>query len=268
MVSMCTTGVLRLGPGEYLLYKNKDFGRISFDDRVVLERSVFGIEGITTWAGDDPDNDRFSGFSIGANEHGLFGCDSNVRTLPDHANYDDLVEIALREGHNVDSGIEAIRRATAVEPYLWANLLLIDDQDIAALEVRGNAIEVTHSKDRIARSNHHVAFGVHAKDDDTITSTRRLESANTRLDAAESIDDIFALQASHDHGETGVCNHSIYDTVYAYVLHRQGGQTTLFTTKGHPCESTERLALTVPLGSKSSATADRDFRASYPSSRP
>ena len=41
---MCTTGVLRLGPNDYLLFKNKDFGRGHFDDRVVLDRDVFGVE--------------------------------------------------------------------------------------------------------------------------------------------------------------------------------------------------------------------------------
>ena len=268
MVAMCSTGVLRLGPSEYLLYKNKDFGRSSFDDRLVLEPAVFGIRGITTWAGDDPEHDRFSGFSIGTNQHGLFGCDSNVATLPDHENYDDLVEIALREGHDVDSGIEAIRRATAARPYLWANILLIDDHRLAALEVRGHAIEVTHAKDRIARSNHHVTLGAQPTDDDSVTSSRRLESADARLATARSIDDIFALQASHRHGGTGVCNHSIYDTVYAYVLHRHGDQTTLFVTQGHPCGNAERYVLTVPLGSMSSRTTNNGFRASYPSTRP
>ena len=35
---MCTTGVLRLGDDDYVLFKNKDFGRTHFDDRIVLER--------------------------------------------------------------------------------------------------------------------------------------------------------------------------------------------------------------------------------------
>ena len=78
---MCTIGALRLGEDDFVLFKNKDFGRPHFDDRIVVERDVFGVEGITTWAGSDPDRDRFSGFSIGANAAGLLACDSNVRTL-------------------------------------------------------------------------------------------------------------------------------------------------------------------------------------------
>ena len=111
LAGMCTTGALRTGPDEYLIFKNKDFGRPSFEDRLVVEPDVFGVAGITTWAGTDPDLDEFSGFSIGANRHGLLVCDSNVRTLPDHDNYDRLVEIALREGHDVTSGVDAVRRA-------------------------------------------------------------------------------------------------------------------------------------------------------------
>ena len=60
----------------HLLFKNKDFGRTHFDDRLVTEPGVFGVQGVTTWAGTDPDLDQFSGFSIGANEHGLQCCDS------------------------------------------------------------------------------------------------------------------------------------------------------------------------------------------------
>lgn len=264
---MCTTGALRLGPDEYLLFKNKDFGRSSFDDRLVLEPEVFGIEGITTWAGDDPDRDQFSGFSIGANEHGLMVCDSNVQTLPDHANYDCLVEIALREGTDVESAIDAVRRTTQQEPYLWANLVLVDDQVIAAVDVRGQTIAVTRADDRIARSNHHVVFGEHPDDDDVLTSIPRLQSASRRLDRAACIDDIFVLQASHDHGDSGVCNHMSYDTVYSYVLHHRQGDTNLFVVKGQPCLAEERLELGLPLGPAWSQGLADDFRAAFPSSR-
>lgn len=264
---MCTTGALRLGPDEYLLFKNKDFGRASFEDRLVLEPRVFGVEGITTWDGDDPAQDEFSGFSIGANDHGLLVCDSNVQTLPNHANYDCLVEIALRDGTDVGSAIKAVRQATEEQPYLWANLVLIDDDGVAAVEVRGQTIEVTRADARIARSNHHVVLGADPADDDTVTSIPRLESASSRLDQAESIDDIFALQASHDDGDSGVCNHTSYDTVYSYVLHRRRAQTTLFVTKGQPCLGSERLELGVPLASRWSERAADEFRAAFPSSR-
>ena len=140
---MCTTGVLRIGDGDYLLFKNKDFGRTHFDDRLVTEQSVFGVQGVTTWAGTDPDLDQFSGFSIGANEHGLLCCDSNVRTLDGHANYDELTEIALREGRDVDSAVTAVQEAVESKPYLWANLIMIDSAGAAAVEVRSDRVEAT-----------------------------------------------------------------------------------------------------------------------------
>ena len=143
---MCTTGVLRIGDGDYLLFKNKDFGRTHFDDRLVTDPDVFGVRGVSTWAGTDPSLDEFSGFSIGANEHGLLCCDwsrppvfelqrshddgdtgiCNVRTLEGHANYDELTEIALRRGTDIDSAVAAIGEAVEARPYLWANLIMID----------------------------------------------------------------------------------------------------------------------------------------------
>ena len=95
---MCTTGALRLGDDHRILFKNKDFGRPHFDDRLVTTPEVFGVEGVSTWAGTDPAQDEFSGFSLGANEHGLLVGDANVRTVPGGDNYDKLVEVALREG--------------------------------------------------------------------------------------------------------------------------------------------------------------------------
>ena len=262
---MCTTGVLRLGDGDYLLFKNKDFGRTHFDDRLVTEPSVFGVQGVTTWAGTDPDLDQFSGFSIGANEHGLLCCDSNVRTLEGHANYDELTEIALRQGTGVDSAVTAISEAVESRPYLWANLIMINATAAAAVEVRGDRTEVTALTGPTARSNHHIELKPHPDDDDTVTTQKRLASAQRQLDEANGIDDIFALQRSHDEGDTGICNHQGYRTVYSYVLRQRQGSTTLHISQGQPCTDPERVELTVPLGKGWSADAAREFRAAYPS---
>ena len=264
---MCTTGFLRLGVDDYLLFKNKDFGRADFDDRIVLERVVFGVEGITTWAGTDPALDRFSGFSIGANSSGLLVCDSNVRTLPGHANYDDLVEIALREGTGVASGVEAVQRAVATRPYLWGNLVLIDGATQAAVEVRGRRTAVLPLSRATARANHHTELGIHPRNDDTITTEHRMASAQRRLDRAESLEDVLALLRSHDQGHTGVCNHALYTTVYSYVLRHTAGTTTLLVKKGRPCGEGRRVELTLPLGPVWSPEAMDTFMAAYPSDR-
>ena len=264
---MCTTGVLRLGADDYLLFKNKDFGRTHFDDRLVTEPEVFGVRGVITWAGSDPELDEFSGFSIGANEHGLLCCDSNVRTLAGHANYDELTETALRQGHNVDSAVAAIREAVESRPYLWANLIMIDDAGAAAVEVRSDRVEATALTGAAARSNHHVVLKPHPGDDDTVTTQRRLASAQRRLDEARGIDDVLALQRSHDDGDTGICNHQAYRTVYSYVLRRKGDTTALHVAQGQPCAEHEPVELTVPLGERWSAGAASDFRSSYPSAQ-
>ena len=264
---MCTTGVLRLGPGDYLLFKNKDFGRSHFDDRLVLDRDVFGVEGITTWAGDDPDVDEFSGFSIGANRHGLLCCDSNVRTLPDHDNYDRLVEIALREGTDVPSAVEAVRQAVTDRPFLWGNLVMIDETDTAAVEVRSSQITVSSGADRLGRSNHHVVLGATSEDDDVVTSGLRLKSVLRRVEAAYTVDDILELQTSHDDGATGICNHVGYNTVYTYVIRRTGNRTSIHVRQGQPCHAGGPVVLELPLGDRFTPEAVRNLLEAYPTAR-
>lgn len=265
---MCTIGVLRLAEDDYVLFKNKDFVRDEFDDRLVVEPEVFGISGVTTWAGSDPDADVFSGFSIGANDKGLLCCDSNVRTLDDHANYDDLVEIALREGVDVGTAVEAVRAAVGARPYLWANLIMIDAAASASIEVKGGKVEVVPLDGPTARANHHVVLEANADDDDTVTSRQRYESAQRRIGGARNFEDVLELQRSHDDGgETGVCNHSLYQTVYSYVLRVRDGATTLHVTKGHPCQGTGPIERELPIGRHWSVLAEGEFRAAYPSAR-
>lgn len=263
---MCTTGALRTDTG-YFLFKNKDFGRARFEDRLVIEEDVFGIAGVETWAGTDPDLDRFSGFSLGANRHGLLCCDSNVRTVPG-LNYDRLTEIALREGTDVRSGVAAVERAMGEDPYIWANLVMIDERQLATVEVRGQDLKATfHGEDRIARSNHHVELGATPEDDDTVTTLPRLRSATRRIRDAQRLADIFELQESHDHGESGICNHTSYDTVYSYVFERSNGDTTLHVTQGKPCQNPDRTALRLPLGSEWSPAAVTALLDAYPTRR-
>lgn len=262
---MCTIGVLRLDEDDYLLFKNKDFVRDSFDDRVVIDEEVFGARGVSTWAGTNPNDDRFSGFSIGANASGLLCCDSNVRTVGDHANYDDLVEIALREGTDVPSAIEAVCSAVERGPYVWANLIMIDSNDSASVEVRSNDVEVVPLEGPTARANHHVVLGASPNDDDTITSKSRYESAQERVAAVADLDDVFELLRSHDDGDTGICNHSLYQTVYSYVLRRRGGATSLYVVQGRPCESPTPDELMLPIGRNWSMNKEAEFRAAYPS---
>ncbi len=262
---MCTIGVRRFGGDEYVLFKNKDFARDTFDDRLALDGEVFGVQGLSTWDGTDQARDVFSGISLGANEHGLFCTDANVRGAVGDANYDELTEISLRAGGGVDAGIAAIRHAVTSRPYLWANIIMIDSTAVAVVEVRGNDVVVESLSGPTARSNHHLAFAEPGQSWGSPTTERRLTAGQRRVEAAGTVDDVLALQQAHDDGSSGICSHDGHQTVYSYALHRRGEETTLYVTRGHPCVSTETVEMVVPLGERWSKVAASEFRSAYPS---
>jgi hypothetical protein len=262
---MCTTGVLRLADGGYALFKNKDFGRQHLDDRVWLDPAVFGVLGMTTWAGDDPATDEYSGFSIGANAHGLLCCDSNVVTLDGHLNYDVMTEVALRDGTDVASAVEAVRAACAEAPTSWGNLVLIDAESAASVEIRGRVVAIVPLDGPAARSNHHVVLGHHELQEDHATTDLRLASAQRQVAAAQHLDDVYELLASHDQGSTGVCNHlPALTTVYSYVLSCHDGRVALDVVQGLPCSGADRVHLDIPFGSSSDRDSVRHVLESYP----
>lgn len=261
---MCTTGVVRLADGSYALFKNKDFGRHHLDDLLWLDADVFGVMGMTTWAGDDPSFDEYSGFSIGANRHGLLCCDSNVVTLDGLVNYDVMTEVALREGTDVASAAEAVRGACAAAATSWGNLVMIDATGAASIEIRGTEVAIVPLDRPTARSNHHLVFGTHDLQEDHCTTELRLASAQRNIEQVRTVEDIFALQTAHDDGPTGVCNHSDLITVYSYVLHSTADGVKLHVVQGHPCSGSARVAVTVPLGEQFSAAAVERFLGDYP----
>jgi hypothetical protein len=265
---MCTTGVRHFDDGTYALFKNKDFGRVHLDDRIRLDADVFGVLGMTTWAGDDPAHDQYSGLSIGANRHGLLCCDSNVVTLPGHVNYDEMTEVALTEGTDVASAAEAVAAACRRSPVSWGNLVLIDATSAASVEIRGDTALVVPLDGPTARSNHHVHLGDHDLQQDTATTGLRMAAAQRRLSAATGLREIFELQRAHDDGDTGICNHSDLNTVYSYVLHRDATTTTLHVVQGSPCSGAPRVQLEIPFGDRYRPSAVAEFMGRYPSADP
>lgn len=261
---VCTTGVLHFSDGSYALFKNKDFGRTHLDDRLWLDGNLFGVLGMTTWAGDDPLKDEYSGFSIGANSSGLLVCDSNVVTLDGLVNYDVMTEVALREGTNVHTAANAVRKACAEKETSWGNLVMIDSQSAISVEIRGKETRIVSLNGPSARSNHHVELGFHELQADIMTTEKRLVSAQRQVSTAKSIEDLFSLQASHDDGATGVCNHSDLNTVYSYVLHRKDEVTTLHVLQGRPCSGSKREAIVIPFNSEFSSDSVANFLAAYP----
>jgi len=262
---MCTIGVLRFTDGTYALFKNKDFGRPRFDDRITLERDIFGVTGLATFARDDPDSDEFSGFSIGANSSGLLCCDANVRTVDGHGNYDDLVEIALNGGNTVDTAIPAIGHALLSNPYHWANLVLIDREQAAAIEIRGHRMHVLAHRAPIVRTNHHVTAGPTPGDDNTTTSVPRLAAVERGVRSIDSVEGVRDLLRSHESGGAALCVHGAHQTVYSYVLNHTSTGSTLSVIQDPPCETSIPVVLPIPFGPLWSTAAATDFRRNYPS---
>jgi hypothetical protein len=136
-----------------------------------------------------------------------------------HRNDDRLVEAALREASDVGAGIAAISDAVAANPYWWGNVILADTQQVAALEVRGQAVRVDRASSRIFRTNHQPLFGDVGSPEAQPCSATRFASAQARLGDVQSVADLKAMLASHDDGATGICNHGVpLTTVYAYIL--------------------------------------------------
>ena len=259
---MCTTGAKLLNPGhEFLLFKNRDFTRAHFEDRVRCDGRVFGALGLETWDGDDPAADRFSGFSIGCNAL-LACCDSNVRMLPAAESYDVLVEHVVEQCTTVDEAIALVAGLIDERRFAWGNLIVATAQEVAALEVRDRHLEVTRGQTWVARANHHVCLGATPEDDDTLTTVHRYTTADAGLSAVEEVSEIFPLLRGHiPDPQHSICNHGTYDTVYSYVIHWLDGAVALYVHQGHPCEG--RAYTKLPLGF---GTVQTDLSA-YPSVR-
>jgi len=234
---MCTTGAKILRPGyEFVLFKNRDFKRQQFEDRVFISDTAFAALGLETWDGAGPDADRFSGFSIGFNQH-LVCCDSNVQTIPNGANYDRLVQAVVENCTTIDEAAECVSDLVRAQSFCWANMLVATPEGLAALEIRDRHVEAERQPIMIARANHHVCLGAHPDDDDTSTTQLRYQSALTGLESVSNIAALFALLRSHEPDpQHSICNHGLYDTVYSYIVHFNDGETTLYVLQGHPCE--------------------------------
>ncbi len=246
---MCTTGAKILRPGrEFVLFKNRDFRRARFDDRLAVNDHAFGVLGLETWDADNPDFDRFSGYSIGFNPR-LACCDSNVQTVEGGDNYDKLVQAVVEHCATIDEAVAQVRQMVAEQPYCWANMVIATPDGVAALEVRADHVEVERNPVSIARANHHVCLGATPQDDDTTTTGFRHQTAFEGLKTASNLNDIFAiLRTHHPTGVYGVCNHGLYETVYSYVVHWNEGSAAFYALQGHPCEGGEYVKLPVELG--------------------
>ena len=261
---MCTIGAVIFGPDDYLIFKNKDFARTTYDDRLLVDRDLFGAFGLESFEATLETRERISGLSVGANTAGLLVCDAHVSFEPEGGrNYDRLVEQALREGRDLSTALAAIEGSLSAAPHWAGNLILCDGREVAAVEVRGQELRTSRSGDRIVRTNHQTLFQRNAPA--SPSSLGRRSSAEERFAAAGSPDEIMEMLASHDQGRSGICNHRDHlRTIYSYLLHCRGGETRLSIVQGSPCCAKSYQHLSVPLGAGWSTETAAAFVGAYP----
>ena len=64
------------------------------------------------------------------------------------------IDAGLRRGTDVDSAVAAVRETAESRPYLWANLIMIDEAGATAVKVRGDRVEATALAGSTARPHH------------------------------------------------------------------------------------------------------------------
>ena len=246
----CTIGARIIKPGhEFVLFKNKDLPRESFDDQLVVEPMLFGVLGLHIPAGSPSGEDILSGFSIGANSAGVCACNSHVRSVDGGENYDLLTEAALRGTSDAKQAAQKIIALSRYGQHNWANILIADPNGIAVVEVADDAVGSADSQ-VAARANEHLL--AHSGSDAGQPSPRA-QAALAGLRPVSGPADVMALCRSHEREPEGanLCAHSATgarNTVYSYVLHWRRGEFVLFVTRGHPCEHEyARIPLRFPL---------------------
>ncbi len=236
----CTIGAKVFEPGKwFVLFKNKDFKRERFEDELLIEKDLFGIRGVESWAAPNGEiSDTFSGFSLGINSSLLFLADANIKSLARKRNYDVLTEHALRNASEARQ-VQGVLSREIPKGYGWTNMVAVDGRDIVALEV-GNHVNVERGKKFAARTNHFLLTPGWKVDyhQDSGTKTR-MRDASTKLREARNLQDIFELLKTHRslEGATSVCNHGTLHTVYSYVFEMRDGKLSLNVAQGNPCQN-------------------------------
>lgn len=263
---MCTIGAVHLSETESVLFKNKDFADARFNDNIVINEHYFGPQGLETFgqAGKEP---IFSGLSLGINKHGLMVSVNHVKTTtPASLNYDLVVLDVIKASASVDEACDRVKSITGQRSYWWGNLVLADEKNVAAIEIRDARCQSEQDSRSVFRTNHQPLFGEVASPDGIKCSALRYESAARHISRVSHIDDVIAMLSTHgDQAEqTGICNHSeSLKTVYSYILHRKQGRATLHVCRGNPCNR-QWVKLPVPIGRDWSPAAEQQFLYQYP----
>jgi len=237
-LSNCTIGAKTLSPGnEFLLFKNKDFRRRDFDDRLVIRNDLFAVEGAQTWSDRSGDVDVFSGFSIGVNSSGLACCDSNVEMKPGARNYDILTQEILEKCQSIDDAVNVVEDAVHVGRYSWGNIVVATKDEVATFQV-ADCVNVFRDSVQTVRTNHHIELGRRPIFyDESTGSIERYDVAKSLLEKVQDIDGVFELLKSHEYGlnTSSICSHGRFNTVYGYVVRFKNNQAVFHVCRGNPC---------------------------------
>lgn len=232
----CTIGATTLEPGaEYVLFKNKDLRKESFDDQLCVTDDCFGVRGLHLPPKGREHEEELSGFSIGLNRHGVSACNSHVRSIEDGLNYDLLTEAAVTGVTSVGDALENVRRLAAEKAYNRANIIVADPHEIGVIEIADDCAQATELR-CIARANKHLLPHADRAPSDPCPRASRAIAA---VGSAVGVDDFFTLLRSHE-GETdrtNICRHGEPLTVYSYILHWRRGRFDLHVCQGPPCRS-------------------------------
>lgn len=215
----------------------------------MLEKDIFGIKGIQTWGASSPEEDVFSGLSLGVNSHSLFCVDANIKTLVRKRNYDLLVEYALRHARDA-SQVAKVLSGEIRKGYGWTNMVAVDKQDVLALEV-GRSINVETGRNFVTRTNHFLKTPNWKVDYHQNAGTKtRFRDSREKLREARSLADIFDLLRTHRSKKiaNSICSHGTIHTVYSYVYEWKNGTSTFYVCQGNPCHNEYvRISLSFPM---------------------
>lgn len=281
MAGGCTAGAKRIA-NRYYLFKNRDLIWKDFTDSAVFDNDVFLVEGVDVKTG------QTAGASFGLNKWGLSAANTTVLVNHDAA-YDFLMERVLRECDDIESAFELV--STEIDAgfrYQWANFVLADSTQVAAVEISSQTAEIEIDHNAIVRTNHHLLLPTaeilrraspEAREagGPLHDSQKRRQNASRVLASARSLTDVMQLLSMHSDGRgfDSICRHYPSNprdtpfqgwTAYSYIVEAIWDKDSEFdiqlhVAQGTPCSNTY---FQFPIDFSLSSTEKRDIVSEFP----
>ncbi|TFF92484.1 hypothetical protein EU546_07505, partial [Candidatus Thorarchaeota archaeon] len=179
---------------------------------------------------------------------------------------DSLMERVLRECRDIECAYELV--STEIEAgfrYQWANFVLADPSQVAAVEIGSETAEIEMSNTDMVRTNHHLVLPTadvlrkaspEAREagGPLHDSQKRRQEASRMLSSARSLMDVMELLSTHKDGRgfDSICRHYPPNprenpfqgrTSYSYIIEVLWEEDLeldirLHVAEGNPCSST------------------------------